>query len=154
MAEGLDLSGVQADIFAYIVSSFPNLRVESGGVPTAESLPFVNGRLDPYIIVRFTDMMPSANEGSFMGPTHDGYYSMVDALCLAEDADTALDVANAVNLKMIGKKFENTGSMGKGWGGGRYAIFSEANRQPVAYVAGTTFRYSTNTKKVGSGSLI
>ena len=151
---GLDLAAVQVAIFDYIDTELPNLTVESGGIPTAESLPFVDGRLEPYVIVRFTDMMPSANEGSFMGPTHDGYYSMVDALCIAEDATTALQVASVVNRILIGKKFDNTSTLGKSWGGGRYAIFSEANRQPVAYVAGASFRYSTNVKDVGANSLL
>jgi len=149
---GLDLFSAQQAIAAYLQASIPQFTVETGAIPDGDSLPLEDGRLNPYVILRFTDMMPRSGGGSFMGPTHDEYYSYVDALCLGATDTDARELANLVNSYMIGKKFANTGALAKQFGGGRYAIFSEANRQPVAFVATTSYRYSVNTDDVGAGS--
>lgn len=152
MPGGLDLFSVQQDILAYIKDEIPQFLVESGGIPTSESLPFKDGRLEPYVIVRFSDMMPQQGGGSFGGARYDEHYSYFDALCLGETDTDARDLANLVNSKLIGKVFPNASEIGKTWGGGQFAIFSEANRNPVAYVATASYRFQTNVEDVGNYS--
>jgi hypothetical protein len=125
-------------------TSIPQFTVESGGIPTAESLPIQNGRLDPYVVVRFTDMMPTSGDGSFMGPTHDGYYTYIDCLCVGETDRDARELANLANSYMLGKKFDNASAIAKAFGGGSYAILSSASKMPEAYIQITSFRAAVN----------
>lgn len=152
MAGGLDLFSVQQEIKEYLIDSIPQFTVVSGGVPTAESLPFVNGALEPYVVLRFSDMMPTSGGGSWMGAQWDEYYSYVDGLCLGPTEDDARELANLVNSWMLGKKLSNASAIKKNYGGGSFAIFAEANRNPVAFVATTSFRFGTNVEDVGAGS--
>lgn len=150
---GLDLFAVQQDIKQYFIDNLP-VPVSSGAIPTSESLPFVNGILEPFIVLRFSDSMPSSGDASFGGPVHDGYYSYVDALCLGQTDDDARELASLVGRTMISKRFPNTGSLRKIYGGGQFAIASEANRQPVAFVAVSSFQYLFNVDDVGANSLV
>jgi len=147
---GIDLFSAQEAIKAFVQAEIPQFVVESGGVPTAESLPFENGRLEPYIILRFSDMMPTSGGSSFVGALWDEYYTYVDALCLGETDTVARELAGLVNAKLLGQKFPNTGSVDKNYGGGQFAIFAEANRNPVAFVAVTSYRYAINMDDVGA----
>lgn len=151
---GLDLFSVQQDIVEYLQTSIPQFDVNSGAIPTAQSLPLVNGRLQPYVILRFSDMMPTSGGGSFMGAQYDEYYSYCDALCVAETDTDARELANLVNSWMLGKKFDNASPIKKNYGGGQFAIVNEAGRQPVAFIAITSFRFAVNMTDVGSGSRV
>ncbi len=150
MPGGLDLFSVQQSIKQYLIDEIPQWRVTSGGIPTAESLPFVDGVLEPYVILRFSDMMPQSGGASFGGAKWDEYYSYCDALCLGQTDDDARELVSLVNSKLIGAPFYNASELGKNYGGGQYAIYSEANRQPVAFIATSTFRYQTNIANVGA----
>lgn len=149
---GINLFSVQQAIKQYLKDSIPLYSVESGATPTAESLPIVDGILEPLVILRFSDMMPSAGEGSFNGALYSGYYSYVDALCVGQTDDDARELAGIVNSFMLGKVFPNAGELRKNYGGGQFAIVSEAGRQPVAFVAVTSYRYIINMEDVGAGS--
>lgn len=149
---GLDLNAVQVAITDYVKARFPNIAVETGSVPSAESLPFVDGMLDPFIVLRFTDMLPASGGQSFGGPVYDEYYGYVDALCVGQTDDDARELATLVNMRLIGKTVPNGGTLKKAFGGGQYAIISEANRQPVAFMLPASFRYAINVDDVGAGS--
>jgi hypothetical protein len=149
---GIDLYSVQQEIYQYVKTAIPQFLVETGGIPTAESLPFENGRLEPYIILRFSDMMPQQGGGSFGGARFDEQYSYVDALCLAETDTLARELAALVNAKMMGHSVANSSELGKTWGGGQFAIPSESNRSPVAYIVTASYRYTTNVEDVGSSA--
>lgn len=149
---GIDLFSTQQEILAYVQASIPQFVVESGGIPTAESLPFVDGVLEPYIVLRFSDDMPTSGGGSFMGAAYDEYYSYVDALCVGQSDTDARELANLVKTYLLGKKFENSAPLKKNYGGGQFAIFSEASRQPLAFIAVSSYRFGTNMTDVGSGT--
>lgn len=151
---GLNLFAIQDQILNYLQVSIPQFTVESGGIPTAESLPLQNGRLDPYIVMRFSDMMPTSGGGSFVGPTNDEYYSYIDCLCVGETDRDARELANLANSYMLGKKFDNASAISKAFGGGSFAILSSASKMPEAYIQITSYRMSVNLKDVGSGSNI
>lgn len=152
MTGGLDLFAVQESLTDLVRDTFPELTVETGGIPTAESLPLTNGVLIPYIILRFSDSMPAANGGTFSGPRHDELYGYMDALCLAGDDVEARKLATYVGGELLGAKVANAGSLSKIFGGGKFAIYSEANRMPVAFVASVSFRFPTNVNAVGEFS--
>jgi len=152
MAGGIDLFDIQESIKEYIADSFPLINVDSGAVPTAESLPFVDGILEPYIIVRFSDMMPPSGGQTFGGPVYDEYYSYVDALCVGPTDTDARQLASFVNSFMLGKDFYNAGTIKKNFGGGQFAIAAEAGRQPIAFIAVASFRFPVNVSDIGAGS--
>lgn len=146
---GIDLYPIQQAIKAALIAEIP-WRVVSGGVPTAETLERTDGRLQPYVVLRFADLMPAATrQGSFGGALHDGYYSYVDGLCVAETDDEARELASLVNAKLLGRTFPNTDQLRRNFGGGMYAVES-GNRLPEAYVAVTSFRFNTNISAVGT----
>lgn len=151
---GLDFIAAQDEIRDWVELSLPNIPVVTGAFPVAESLPFKDGILEPYIILRFTDPMPASGGATFYGPTNDEYYSYFDVFSIAGDDRTAREVASTVNRVCLGKSLPNVSSISKIFGGGRYTILSEANRQPLAFITTSSFRYGTNFEDVGAGSLV
>lgn len=145
---GIDIFPAQQAIKAYVTAEVP-WQVVSGGVPTADTLLRVEGLLNPYVVLRFSDLMPAARGGSVAGASHDEYYSYVDALCVGETDDDARELTSLVNAKLLGRSFPNTTQLSRNFGGGLYAVES-GNRLPEAYVAVTSFRFNTNVDGVGT----
>lgn len=145
---GIDLYPIQQEITEFVKAQVP-WRVETGGVPDATSVPYVDGVLAPYVILRFTEGMPGSNGNSFGGPTRDEMYAYVDALCVADDDEVARKLATFVNSKLLGRKFTNASALRKNFGGGIFAITS-GDRNPAAYVAVLPFRFEYNLDDVGS----
>lgn len=150
---GLDLFSVQQDILDYVQGKFPELLVESGGVPELETLIYHDGVLEPYIILRFSELMPASRGSTWDGASTYEYYSYVDALCVGRNDTDAREVSSLVNRAMLSKKFPNASEIRKIFGGGGFAI-SDATRVPVAYISVASFAFTTNLEDVGSGSLI
>lgn len=150
---GLDLFSIQQAILAYVDSKFPDLSVTSGGVPELETLLFQNGVMEPYIVLRFSELMPASRGSTWNGATDYEYYSYVDALCVGKTDTDAREVMSLVNRIMLGKKFANASEVRKIFGGGGFAV-SDATRVPVAYVSVASFAFTTNLDDVGSGSLV
>jgi hypothetical protein len=149
---GLDNFETEQLILAYAKANI-NWYVDSGAVPDATTLHYNNGSLDPYVIVRFSDVMPTSGGGSFLGATNDEYYSYVDFMCVAATDVEARELRSVVNRKMIGKRFPNTGELNKRFGGGIFSISLDA-QHPLAFIAIASYTYSTNLSDVGSGSLV
>lgn len=150
---GLDLYEIQNAIKEYLETVFPAYVVSEGAIPTAESLPFVNGKGDPFLIIRFSDSMPAGDDKSFYGPTRDGYYSYFSVLCFADNPDDVRKLASVVTRRFLGKKFANAGAIAKNFGGGAFVILADT-RQPAAYVLPSNFRFTFNQDDVGAGSLV
>lgn len=148
---GLNLYAAQKLIKDFMVANIP-WHVESGSVPDGEARYLDNGETVPYVVLRFSDMMPVGGGGSFGGARHGEYYSYVDALCVAPTDDEARELASLVNATLIGQRFENTGEMTTNFGGGSYAVPS-GERLPAAFVAVTSFRFILNVQAVGSDYL-
>lgn len=146
---GIDLYSTQQAIFNYIVTQIPWEVVDSQ-VPDAESLAATNGIADPYVSVRFSQMLPTSGGTSFNGPLYDEYYSYVDFLCIAPTAQEARELASFVDRNILGHAFPNTGALKPQFGGGQFAI-SLDTQHPLAFVAITAYRYSLNLSDVGAG---
>lgn len=145
---GLDNFSVQEAITTYLDSAIP-FDVSTGSFPTAESLPFVDGHLVPYVVLRFGDLLPRSGDTSFVGPTNDGYYSLFDALVVAETDVTARQLASKVARNTLGLKVDNASAVRKGFGGGSFAIL-DSNKNPIAFIATASFQYDTNLEDVGN----
>lgn len=147
---GLDLYSVQQEIKAKTVSDIP-FFVTTGGVPDAKTVRQVNGVVQPYVVLRFSDSMPTSRDKSFAGPRFDGQYGYVDALCIAggEDDDAARELGSKVGKTLLGFKPANAGALTKAYGGGSFYIAGE-NSKPLFFVGIVSFRFSTNVEDVGS----
>ena len=139
---GINLFKVQQDIKAYMVANVP-WYVESGNVPDAKTLRTVNGVIDPYVILRFSGMMPTSRGGSFGGAIYDEYYSYVDFLCIGSTDTEARELASLCNRLIIGKKLPNAGEIKPNFGGGTFAI-SLNDQHPLAFIAVNAYRFSFN----------
>lgn len=148
---GLNNFAIQQAIKAYAITNFPQ-EVVSGEIPDGENLHLDNGVVKEYVVLRFSDIMPTSRSGSFMGARHNGYYSYFDALCVGPTDDKARELAAMSNDIFLGQKFPNAGEVGTNFGGGVFAV-SSGERLPSAFVAVTSFRYELNTDDVGSGYL-
>src|SRR6185437_3595227 len=94
-----------------------------GEVPDAYNLHLVNGQLDPYVVIRFSDSLKASGQTSFGGPRQDGYYGLVLVICVGANDDEALELQSMCNAAMIGYKVDdNSGPIEKDFGGGSYAI--------------------------------
>lgn len=145
---GLDNFAVQQAITEYLQSVIP-FSVSTGAFPTVDSLPFVDGHLVPYVILRFGDLLPRSGDTSFVGPTNDGYYSLFDALVVAETDVTARELSSKITRNTLGLVVDNAGAVRKGFGGGSFAIL-DSNKNPVAFIATASFQYPTNLQDVGN----
>lgn len=150
MPGGLDLFSVQQEIKEYLDAELP-FFVTTGGVPDAYTVRQVDGYVEPYVILRYSDSMPSSNDKSFGGPRLDGMYGYVDALCIAggEDDTDARQLGSKVGGILLGYKPFNAGAIGKGYGGGSFYIPGE-NSKPLFFVGIVAFRFTTNSDDVGS----
>lgn len=150
MAGGLDLFSVQQDIIAKVKAEIP-FFVTTGGVPDAFSVRQVDGVVEPYVILRFSDSMPSSNDQSFGGPRLGGMYGYVDALCVAGGVDDTLArrLGSDVGRALLGFTPYNAGAIGKGYGGGSFYIAGE-NSKPLFWVGIVSFRFTTNSADVGA----
>lgn len=149
---GLDLFSVQQAILNYVEACFPNLLVTSGGVPELETLIYQDGVMEPYIVLRFSELMPASRGSTWDGASTYEYYSYVDALCVGKTDTDARETMSLVNRFMLSKKFDNASELRKIFGGGGFAI-SDATRVPVAYISVASFAFTTNIDDVGAGSL-
>lgn len=148
---GIDNYSIQATIKQFAIDNI-NWYVTSGNVPDAKSLRYNDGVLDPYVIIRFSGMLPTSRGYSFNGALYDEYYSYFDVLCVAATDDEARELASVVDRLMIGKTFPNTGEMRVQAGGGLFAI-SLDTQHPLAFIAINAYRYSLNELDVGAGSI-
>ena len=139
---GINLFKVQQEIKAYITANVP-WYVDSGNVPDARTLRTNNGVIDPYVILRFSDMMPTSRGANFGGAIYDEYYSYVDCLCIGSTDSEARELASLCNRVIIGKKFPNTGEIKPNFGGGIFAI-SLNDQHPLAFIAVTSYRFTFN----------
>lgn len=131
------LGVVRDDIEARVNSQIAQ-DVYRGGVPSAEELIYTNGVLTPYVVVNFSDMAPSASR-SFIGARGDGYYLMVNFMCIGPTSTIAEAIQSNLIDKMLGYKPVHSGQMNKTPGGGTFTIL-DANDTAVAYVAVASFR--------------
>jgi hypothetical protein len=140
---GLNIYATQKTIKTYLQGALP-WPVLGGEIPDAYNVRMVNGEVDSYAVVRFSDLLKASGQDSFGGPRQDGYYGLVQVISVAATDDEVLELASMVNNVMIGHVPDaNSGPITKDFGGGSYDI-KGVNSQPSFLVAITAFRFLTN----------
>lgn len=146
---GLDVYSVYEEILAKIEDSMPGQPVYPGGIDDAETIGNANGWDRPFIIVSFSDLLPSSRDKSVCGARSDGYYIIVRTMSIAPNLMLSLRVASRLQGQMLGFRPANAGELGKEFGGGAIPV-PASNARPVQYGAWANFRCLVNLEDVGS----
>lgn len=142
------LTIIRDDIMDYTRANFAQ-PVHRGGVPTLETLRLTSGRLRPYLVVNFSDIIRQGSK-SFGGTRGDDYIQPVNFFCVAPHklTDADQDIAEELQIRVIqgsgafpgitGHNVPYGGEMVKRGGGGMY-VMSDASSKPVADIAFASF---------------
>lgn len=140
---GLNVYASQKAIFDYAQAEIP-WDVIDGEVPDSATVQMVNGMVQPYVVMRFSDMLSAGGQGSFGGVRQDGYYSLFQAICVAPRALQALELGSLCNNIFLGyQPTTNDGPISKDFGGGSLTIRG-VNSTPTFFVSIVAYRYLTN----------
>lgn len=146
---GLNVYATQKNLFDYATAQIP-WEVVDAEIPDAETVRLVNGVLKPYVVMRFSDMLKAGGQTSFGGPRWDGYYSLVQMICVATTGLKAQELQSLVNEKMIGYTPDaNAGPLEKDFGGGSMNIKAKGS-VPGFFVSIAAFRFLTNLQPQGN----
>lgn len=144
---GLNVFASQKAIFDYATAEIP-WPVIDAEIPDSETVRMVNGVVQPYVVMRFSDSLAAGGQGSFGGVRQDGYYSLFQAVCVARTGLKALELASLCNDKFIGHQATtNDGPISKDFGGGSLTI-KGVNTNPSFFVSITAFRFLTNLQPI------
>lgn len=144
---GLNLYETQVTIKEHLEGAVAQ-RIFVADVLQAAELAATHGTERPFVVVQFSDLLPSARDKSFCGPRSDGYYSIVRVVSVARDPMVALEVSQNVQNALLGTSLNNVAAIQKDAGGGSFAI-KQTNTNPPFYGQYSNFRYSTNVANVG-----
>lgn len=147
MAGGLDLYDTQITILERIEDQVPQ-RVFLADVLQASELAATHGVDKPFLVVQFSDLLPSARDKSFCGSLSDGYYSIFRVVSVARDPRQSLQVSQKAHEALLGWSAPNVANVQKDAGGGSFNI-KQTNTNPAFYGMYSAFRYSTNVANVG-----
>lgn len=147
----LSISLVRDDIIAKAETDFAE-PIYRGGVPTLETLIMTNGRVRPYIVVNFSDIIRQGSK-NFAGTRGDDHIQPVNFFCVAPHPVGALDAPLAEQLqikvidKFLGYNVPYGGEMVKRPGGGMYT-FADASNRPIADIAFVSFNATVQVLEI------
>lgn len=131
------LEDVQTEILAFLDDQFAQDIIEQA-YPDITSVPKgPDGRIKPYLSVRFGDLIqsgPRAMSGTF----DDDFRLQLTITPVAPTPARARQLANKVTRVFLGKTFDWAGQVRKRWGGGMLST-SESNAATEAYAFPTAF---------------
>lgn len=138
---GHNLFAAQEAIEAHVKATI-NWGVYTGGIEEAETLSATNGVLEPHVVLRFSSPQPYTRDSSFGGPTYDGVYATVDAMCVAANDRDARELSTEVTQQLLGfQPNPNCGLLNYDFGGGTFTVISEGSR-PQFYISWVSFRHT------------
>lgn len=139
-----NLYATQQDIFNYADAEFP---VYDTNFPEVQDEPTLNGYMEPYIVLRFNDAVKVPQIGSVGGARHDEMYTLIDALCVAADPDTARKTAygpDGFADYMTGYVPVDAGELTRESGGQVFVRGDGTNTLPRRFIAVVSFRCAVN----------
>lgn len=151
-----DIVDLQDNITAYVQSLIPNTTIFEDSIPDDEALPFdANGKLEPYVVLRFGPMRPSYTGKSLRGPRLDEYWASCDIVAIAPKGRTARQLNAGLVDSCIGFKPDGVSPMQMRTDAGDPAQFvvSSNESRPTQYISSTRLRYTVNALNVGAYSL-
>ena len=146
---GLNLVALQDIIAAHVRAEFPAYDVIEDEILDDDYLLKVNGKVKPYIVLRWGGLFRDTGATSFAGVRFDEYTSAVDVNVIAPTPSQARRAMNIVMDKLIGWKPTGGGSMIPEGGGGVYVVVND-NNKPHLYIGSSRLVFTVNGEGVGS----
>lgn len=129
----LNLVEVQDEIFSTFDAAIPQPLVEQG-VPDADTVRKVDGKIEPYVALQFGDLQFIASGQGFTGVRTNTYDLPIYVQVCAADAAIARKIASGNVLDaLLGLKFSWTGELRKRPGGGMWPVVN-SNGATEAYL--------------------
>ena len=134
------------------VKSLTVIPVEEDQWPDDKPLPMgTDGKIKPYIILRFGPRRPSYTGRSMRGARLDEYWSSVDLTCITNDGNKSRKMLEGLLDELVGFKPDGVSPLAQRPDAGDPAMFvvSANESRPTQYVASTRLRFSING--IGNG---
>jgi len=150
---GFDIVALQDIITAKVKEILPNALVLEDSIPDDKDLPYTNdGRLAPYVVLRYGPIRPSYTGRSMGGARLDEYWASCDFLAIAPSGREARILNAALVSRMIGFKPDGVYPMAMRTDAGDPAQFvvSSNEARPTQFVATTRLRYAVNSVDAGA----
>lgn len=151
MPYNLNLTPIQADIFAYIDSALPQTIIVDGLVETEDVPKLADGSVKPFLILWFRGLRQSGRRRgsrSFAGSRLDSYTSGFDLIAVAANGTDARVLLNHANDVLIGYKPLNAGQInsdGQIWDNTRPVL--DAENKPTRWAATARYQYGVFQKR-------
>ena len=142
----LTLEAAINSITSKIETDFPTEAWYEEGIPTFDTLHVKAGKLQPYIVVQFADIVQGYGR-SFAGTRGDDYDFPIRFAVVADTAENARNGRIAITDKFTGFQPDYCAEMMKRGGGGMFTVTSDSGAV-VAYVAPVNFRTSLTLYEV------
>jgi len=146
---GLNLVAVQDIIAAHIRAEFPNYELHEDDVIDDEYMLKNNGKVKPYIVLRWGGLNRSRANASFAGVRFDEYTSSVDIMVVSPTGSQSRRGLNVILDKLIGWKPTGGGAMTPFGGSGLYTV-NDNSGKPHVYVATGRLEFAVNSEDVGA----
>tara|TARA_R110000822_G_scaffold92458_1_gene213277 strand:+ start:803 stop:1261 length:459 start_codon:yes stop_codon:yes gene_type:complete len=146
---GLNLVALQDTIAAHIRAEFPAYDVVEDEILDDDYLLKVNGKVKPYIVLRWGGLFRIGSGSSFAGVRFDQYNSAVDINVIAPTPSQARRAMNIITDRLIGWKPDGIASMIPEGGSGVYVVVND-NNKPHLYVGSSRLGFTVNGEDVGS----
>lgn len=152
MPQGLDIYSYQEAITAKVKALYPDYEVledtlDDDSVLVRDS----NGKMEPFIILRYGPLMPKRRGKSFRGARYDEYYGTVDVMAIAPKGNIARRLSSAVTIDLIDWKPDGISPLTLQDDGGMFAAFvvSSNEARPTRSIASERLRFNVNTNNIG-----
>jgi hypothetical protein len=146
---GLNLVALQDIIAAHIKAEFPAYEVVQDEILDDDYLLKVDGKVKPYIVLRWSGLFRDTGNTSFAGVRFDEYTSAVDVNIVAPTPSQARRAMNIVMDRLIGWKPTGGGSMIPEGGNGVYVVVNNSGK-PHLYIGSARLGFTVNGEDVGS----
>lgn len=150
-AGGFDLVGLQDAITAK-VKMLTAAEVFEDMVEDDEPIPMKDGKIEPYVVLRYSPIRPSYTGRSMRGPRHDEYWASVDVVAIAHKGRIARKLNIGLVGSLIGFKPDGVSPISMRTDAGDPAMFTVSSNEsrPTQYVASTRLRFTVNGANVAA----
>lgn len=150
--QGLDVVSYQDAITARVKSLYPDYEVLEDTLDDDTVLKRdFNGKMEAYIVLRYSPILPKRRGKSFAGVRHDEYYGTVDIIAVGSKGRIARLLSSAVLNDLLGWSADGISPMSIQDDGGMFAAFvvSSNEARPTRSLASQRLRFNVNNVNVG-----
>lgn len=130
------LTTIQSSIITKLDAEFAQ-PIHNTGIPNAQNLVRVNGKVDPYLVYTFSDLGRGLTT-NFSGSRGDDYTQPVNIMAVTPTAALADEFRIRIIDKMLGYRPQYAGQLNKRPGGGTFTVQNEQGGTE-AFVAMVSF---------------